>query len=145
MSSASYAVWGLVGVAVLWLLLALLRHRKPKEDTWVPAQEIIAREHTGRHRIEFRKGVTMDTCPKCGAQILVVKSKSTGQRIALNATPDQERGTAIVMGGEARHIRGPEDWAVVKKYGFPVYRRHGETCRNPYGRSHDPHWGTETR
>lgn len=140
-----------IGLAVVFALLLArtLRSRKPKGDGWIPATEIIAREAGGRHRLERRKGIRMEECPSCGESVITVRLKNSEQSIVLDSTPDQARGTVIVLGGECRYLDGPQDYAAVRANGFPVYRRHNTRCtgfwRGQRTHNYDPHDGTETR
>lgn len=143
--TTTLAVVALVAVGVSWPLLAFLRGRKVVGDRWVPASEIIAREHRGRHRIERRRGIRMETCEKCGEPVLSVKLKGTDHRIVLDASP-REDGSVIVLGGVCRFLDGPADYAAVRQHHLPVYRRHALHCKRFWPPlDHDPNRGTETR
>ena len=142
-------VIGLSGVGILWLSAALILRRKVQRPGWIPAKEIIDRESSGRHRIEKRRGIRMEQCPNCGANVIVVREKKSGLPVVLDMQPNQEHGTVIVLGGVCRYLDGPGDYAAVRQHGFPIYTRHNIRCPGFWsGRrqfDHDPEAGTETR
>lgn len=48
--------------------------------------------------------------------------------IALDAQPNSERGTVILLGSQCRYVIGPDMWKTVRQYGIDVYTRHGIRC-----------------
>lgn len=68
-------------------------------------------------------------CPSCRLPVVVVPLAGGGPDVVLDAIPDPEHGQAIVSGGECKFVTQPDQWAVVKQFNLPVYRRHNTHCR----------------
>lgn len=63
-------------------------------------------------------------CPACREPVIRVGGET------FDAAPDPVRGQYVVLGDAVKPVVGPQQWAVVRQHGLPVYRRHGVGCRD---------------